>query len=118
MKRSQPGRLDRKPAFLTDPVEAPSETLQHLVKRSQLVPSGITDCLQGLVILQLDRPIAPVADQRFAASLQIGLYPLVALEQGVTPGQKGVLDLAKILFCNRHASLPYHDGASKMARRR
>ena len=33
----------------------------------------------------------------------IGLYPLVALEQSVTPRQKGVLDLGKILLWNRHA---------------
>jgi hypothetical protein len=80
--------------------------LQHLVDRGKFVLSGGVDCLQGLVVLKLYRPIAPVADQRLATSLQVSLHPLVALEQGATPRQKGVLDLGKIQLWSRHALSP------------
>jgi hypothetical protein len=85
MKRAEPPGLDRGSAFPADPVQTAAKPLQRLFDRSELVQSGIVDRLQGLVVLQLDRPIAPVAGQRFATALQVEFHSLMALDQGTLP---------------------------------
>ena len=118
VQRLQPARLDWISAFLADPVQAPLHTVQYLFDCRQLILSGIVNCLQGFVVLQLDCPIALVADQGLAASLQVRFDPLVALNQGPLPGQKGLFDVGQTVLWNRHVwGTPIRAGAGKMARR-
>jgi hypothetical protein len=79
VKGTEPDWLNGGCAFLADAIQAPPDSLQYLFDCSELVPSRIVDGLQGLIVLQLGRSIAPVGDQWVATSLQIGFHPLVAL---------------------------------------
>ena len=98
--------LDFAAAFLADPVLPPLEPLQCFFDRSEFVLGGIVDRLQGLVVLQLDCPIAPVSDQGLTASLQVGFDAAMTLDQGPLAGQKGLLDVGQIALWNRHAGSP------------
>src|SRR5688500_12176292 len=65
-------------ASLAHAIQPPVDSLESLVNGRQLIPRRIVDRLQGLVILQLNGPIARIADQRLIAPLQIAYDALVA----------------------------------------
>lgn len=116
MQGPQATGLDLAAAFLADPVLTALQASQCFRDGNQLILSSIVYRLQGLVVLQLDRPIAPIADQRLDASLQVGFHPLVALDQGSLPGEEGLFDVAKIVLCKRHGvDLTYRERMGKMA---
>jgi hypothetical protein len=66
-------------AFLADTVQPLRETLERLIDGTELVDGGVVDSLQCFVVLQLNRPIGGVADQRVEPPLQIVLDALMAL---------------------------------------
>ena len=90
--------LDVCTTFLAGSVESVVEALQSLVDGGQLVLSGIVNRLQGLVVLQLDRPVAPIADQRIVATLEVPRYAGMALFQSVASRGEQLLDLADVVL--------------------
>ena len=88
--------LDRCATLLAGSVESPIEALQSLVDGGQLVPGGIVDRLQDLVVLQLGGTVAPVPDQRIVVALEVAGYAAVTLFQGIAPRAEQLLDLAGV----------------------
>jgi hypothetical protein len=82
--------------FLAGSIKSPIEALQSLVEGGQLVPGGIGDRLQDLVVLQLSGAVAPIADQRIVAALKVAGHAAVAIFQRLASDGEQLLDLAEV----------------------
>jgi hypothetical protein len=96
VQRLQPRGLDVTAAFLTYAVEPLLEAPDHLIDCAQLSDCGVVDCLQGFVVLQLNRPIGGIAHQGIEPPLQIVLDALVSLRQRGTSRQQYLFDFINI----------------------
>lgn len=98
MQGLQTARFDGCSTFLARSVQALVEAPQSFVDGSQLLQGRIVDHVQGLVVLQLDSAVAPIADQRIVATLKVPGYAGVALCQSVTSGSELLFDQADVLL--------------------
>ena len=90
-------RLDVCSTFLAGSIEALIEAMQSLLDDGELILGGIVDHLQGLVVLQLNGTIAPIADQKIIAAPEVPRDAGVTPFQGAASGDQQMLDLAEVL---------------------